>query len=160
MQKVLSRRGRWCHLGSVTGQTWSRSEGHSRQRKGEAVWCEGAARRKASVTRDGKVISGWLGLCREEQACTPSLYASTSECTVAGTVGPAWFSQPIVVIVTFEKDQLHPSGKKRLLEHKSRQTRDLIRLLVNDNPVLFDPPLHPSSFSFLHCELGSCSDLP
>lgn len=75
-------------------------------------------RKKVSVRWDRRVISGWLGLGGEGggTGLWPSRCSSPSECTVAGTVGPAWFSQPIVVIVTFEKDRLHPSGQKRLLE--------------------------------------------
>lgn len=61
---------------------------------------------------------------------------------MAGTVGPAWFSQPIVVIVTFEKDQLQPSGKKRP-QSTSAGLEDFTHLLFKEksSPLLLDAPL-------------------
>lgn len=49
----------------------------------------------------------------------------------------------IVIIVTFEEDQLHPCEEKICLEHQCWATRDLIHLLFKDSLILLGWPLIP-----------------
>lgn len=74
---------------------------------------------------------------------------------MAGTVGPAQLSQPIVVIVTFEKDQLHPSGKKAAGAQVLAYAMVLSHLFLREDSVLLGWPLYSPSLSFLSCEPGS-----
>lgn len=122
---MLSGRGRWCQIRSCDwGSLGPGGKSILDRERERPCGVREQVRKKVSVRWDQRVISGWLGLSGEGRGAGLRLSqcASTSECTVAGTVGPAWFSQPIVVIVTFEKDQLHPSGQRRLLEGKCWQT--------------------------------------
>lgn len=57
----------------------------------------------------GEIILVRTRLGRSKPA--PSACAETSECAMPETVGLGCFSQPVVVIVTFEKIPLYPSGE-------------------------------------------------
>ena len=72
--------------------------------------------------------------------------------------GPAWFSQPIVVIVTFGKDWLQSSGKKRPWA-QALVSRAFAHLLFRKKP-LFSDALCPPRLGLLSCELGSHSACP
>lgn len=103
---MLIRRDRWgCIRASNGGQTWSWWEEHSGQGRERLRPCdvaEQATKETSGELETGGAISGWLdwvGRTGLQIACVPKCRMHRGR-----NCGPAWFSQPIVVTVTFGKD--------------------------------------------------------